>query len=210
MSKTQSPSYWQQAITELSENDPVMAKIIGHYPGEAIESRKDAFLTLMRSITGQQISTKASAAIWGRLEVLCNGSLVPDVVRQLKEEELRAVGYSRMKVSYLHSLAEFFQNRPKPELDWVEMSDDEVIKDVTQIKGIGVWTAEMFLMFHLLRPNVLPLSDIGLVNGIAKFYNKGNRLSPKEMTELAEKWQPWRSAATWYLWRSYDDEAVAY
>ncbi|MDG1287009.1 MAG: hypothetical protein P8P30_05515 [Rickettsiales bacterium] len=210
MSTSQSPSYWQQAITELSENDPVMAKIIAHYPGESIESRADPFLTLMRSITGQQISTRASAAIWGRLEALCNDSLTPKKVSQLPEEELRAVGYSRMKVSYLHSLAEFFLNRQKPERDWAEMSDAEVIKDVTQIKGIGVWTAEMFLMFHLLRPNILPLGDLGLVNGIAKFYNEGEKLPPAKMTELAGIWHPWRSAATWYLWRSYDDEAVAY
>ena len=238
----QSPPYWPQAIAELSESDPVMKKLIAHYPGESIESRKDPFLTLMRSITGQQISTKASAAIWGRLEDNLShrerskslisgegvtqpspasadasatsphgrGKMTPQAIATLTPDTLRSIGYSRMKVSYLHSLAEFFMQRQHLERDWAEMSDEEVIKDITQIKGIGVWTAEMFLMFHLLRPNVLPLGDIGLVNGIAKFYNGGEKLKPAQMREVASKWQPWCSAATWYLWRSCDDEAVAY
>lgn len=249
MTNPQSPSYWQQAVEELIQNDAIMAEIIARYPNEKLQGKDDAFHTLLRSITGQQISVVAADAIWGRLENQAsevriqdseenkkegqqvdhshepakrraigaqeartgrNSIITPQAIRSLTEEQLRACGYSRMKVSYLHSLAEFFLNRQHLERDWAEMSDEEVVKDITQIKGIGLWTAEMFLMFHLLRPNILPLGDIGLLNGVAKHYHEGERKSLPQVTELAEKWQPWRSVATWYLWRSLDDVAVAY
>lgn len=210
MTQAQCPPYWQQAIDELSANDAMMAKIIAHFPNECIESRKDPFQTLLRSITGQQISVKAAAAIWGRLEEACEHQLAPPIIAALSEETLRACGYSRMKVSYLHSLAEFFLTRSSPEHEWQQMTDEEVVKDVTQIKGIGIWTAEMFLMFHLLRPNLLPLGDVGLLNGVAKHYHGGERRPLPEVAKLAEMWQPWRSVATWYLWRSLDDITVEY
>ncbi len=206
----QTPPYWQQAIADLSQSDPIMAAIIARYPNEAMQGKANAFLTLMRSITGQQISVKAADAIWARLELACKGNVEPHVIKKLDEPTLRLIGYSRQKVSYLHSLAEFFITRQHLERDWATMSDEQVLKDITQIKGIGVWTAEMFLMFHLLRPNILPLGDIGLINAASKFYNGGTKMAHAEVTLLAEKWQPWRTVATWYLWRTYDDEPVNY
>ena len=210
MSAPQCPPYWQKAIAELSRNDAIMAKIIARFPDDSLYSKEDAFHTLLRSITGQQISVKAADAIWGRLEEACEHKLLPQTIANLSEETLRACGYSRMKVSYLHSLAEYFMTREQPEREWAQMSDAEVVKDITQIRGIGVWTAEMFLMFHLLRLNLLPLGDIGLLNAVAKYYHEGERKSLDEVRELAEMWQPYRSVATWYLWRALDDEPVAY
>lgn len=210
MTSSQSPSYWPQAVRELSQSDAVMAKIITHYPGETVKSRGDAFETLMRSITGQQISVKAASAIWGRLEELCKGEVIAPQIHQFTEDELRSIGYSRQKVSYLHSLAEFFLARQHLERDWAQMEDEEVIKDITQIKGIGRWTAEMFLMFHLLRPNVLPVGDLGVVNAIGKYYYEGRKPQLEEIHAVAENWQPWRSVASWYLWRALDDDPVEY
>lgn len=210
MTPQQSPPYWQQATEALSQNDTIMAELTARYPNEQMQGRGDAFHTLLRSITGQQISVIAADAIWGRLENACEQTLLPAVIAKLDEDTLRACGYSRMKVNYLHSLADFFMTRQHLERDWAEMSDEEVVKDITQIKGIGVWTAEMFLMFHLLRPNVLPLGDIGLLNGVAKHYHQGERKPLDEVRKLAENWAPWRSVATWYLWRSLDEVAVEY
>lgn len=204
------PAYWPQATHELSAADPIMAEIISRYPGEAIQSRGDAFHTLMRSITGQQISVKAADAIWARMEAQLSEPLSPQTMMAVEEDALRACGYSRQKIGYIQSLCAFFCAREHLERDWSQMNDEEVITDITQIKGIGRWTAEMFLMFHLLRPNVLPLDDIGLINAAAKFYHQNEKRGKKAVRELAEQWHPWRSVATWYLWRTYDDEAVAY
>lgn len=203
------PDYWQEAIDSLSKSDSIMAKIIARYPGEAITGKDDAFQTLMRSVTGQQISVKASDAIWGRLLSAVDEMTASEVLK-LQESELRVIGYSRQKISYIASLCNFFIERNHLERDWVNMTDAEVIKDITQIRGIGIWTAEMFLMFHLLRPNVLPLDDIGLINAVQIHYPQEIKRTKKEVAVFAECWQPWRSVATWYLWRTYDDEAVSY
>jgi DNA-3-methyladenine glycosylase II len=219
-----SPSYWQDAITELSQADNLMGKIIARYPGEAMQSKDDAFHTLMRSITGQQISVKAADAIWGRLAGQISGcriqgsggkvadisTLNPESCILISDETLRTIGYSRQKISYIRSLCEYFATRQHLERDWAAMSDEEAIKDLTQIRGIGRWTAEMFLMFHLLRPNILPLDDIGLLNAIDHHYPAKEKRKKADYRAFAEKWQPWRSVATWYLWRTYDDEPVEY
>ena len=204
------PPYWQQAIEELSASDELLGKIIARYPNEAMESKDDAFHTLMRSITGQQISVKAADSIWGRLVVKVDNKIKPDAMKNLSFDDLRAIGYSRQKISYIESLSDFFLSRQHLERDWQKMTDDELTKDITQIKGIGIWTAEMFLMFYLLRPNVLPLGDIGLTNAIDLHYPTTTERKKKDYAALAERWQPWRSVATWYLWRTYDDEAVSY
>lgn len=213
--------YWRQAIKELSKRDAVMKRIIASYEGDLMQGRGDAFHTLMRSITGQQISVKAADAVWGRLEGQVSGigsqvsvkgtpQLRPETCNLIPDEALRACGYSRQKITYIRSLCEFFITRKHLERDWAEMDDEAVIKDITQIKGIGRWTAEMFLMFHLMRPNVLPLDDLGLVNAIAKFYCHGQKPDKAKMRKVAENWQPWCSVATWYLWRTYDADPVSY
>lgn len=202
------PYYWARAQAELSAGDLVLKEIISRYPGELMKGRGDAFYTLARSITGQQISVKAADAVWGRLEAMV--PVKPEALQDITEEQLRSVGYSRQKVTYLHSLSEFFLKRQHMERDWHNMADEEIIQDLTQIRGIGRWSAEMFLIFYLQRPDVLPLDDIGLLKAVGKHYDCGAKAGRKEARAIAERWRPWRSVATWYLWRSLDPVPVAY
>ena len=210
MAALTTPHYWPEALSALSAADPIMANIIACYEGEAMQGKDDAFHTLMRSITGQQISVKAADAIWGRLETASETIIAPHVITAITDEAFRAIGYSRQKISYIRSLCEFFLSRSHLERDWADMDDEQVIADLTQIRGIGRWTAEMFLIFHLQRPDILPLDDIGLIKAMWKYYNEGEKMDKKAMRALAEQWRPWRSVATWYLWRTYDAEPVSY
>lgn len=195
------PAYWPEAKEALSQADPVMAGIIAQYQGETLVSRGDAFHTLARSIVGQQISVKAADAVWARVE--------PKVQSlAFSEESLQNCGLSRQKIIYLKSLAEFFHRESITCGYWEGMSDEEVIRHLTQVKGIGRWSAEMFLIFHLLRPDVFPVDDIGLQKAIVKNYAVDNH--KKSLTEYAQLWQPYRSVATWYLWRSLDPVPVEY
>lgn len=216
MPSVKSPPFWPQAVAELSAADPVLARIISSYAGELLHGKADAFHTLLRSITGQQISVKAADAVWARLAA--QAAVKPKTIAALEDESLRACGYSRQKIAYIRSLSEFFLAHKHRERDWAGMSDEEVIKDLTQIKGIGRWTAEMFLIFHLLRPDVFPADDLGVLKAIRLGYEGDTGYGVGEMREwkkadyvhLAENWQPWRSVATWYLWRSLDPVPVAY
>jgi DNA-3-methyladenine glycosylase II len=189
-----------------------MAAIIADYPGEILSGRGDAFYTLARSITGQQISVVVADAVWGRLEQAMPemATITPQAVTSLTDEQLRTMGYSRQKISYLRSLADFFLQREQPEQDWQRMEDEQVIQDLIQIRGIGRWSAEMFLIFHLQRPDILPLDDIGLLKAIGRHYGTGEKASRKQARTTAQGWKPWRSVATWYLWRSLDPVPVAY
>lgn len=204
-----SPAFWPQAIHELSAADPLLGNIIARYQGEVLQGKSDAFLTLARSITGQQISVKAADTIWARLEAACGGKVTTQSMAKLEEDILRGLGYSRQKAVYLQDLTHFFHSRKHLERDWAEMSDEAVIKDLTSIKGIGRWTAEMFLLFHLLRPNVFPLDDLGVLKAIRLIYPE-REWNKKAYLAVAENWQPWRSVATWYLWRSLDPVPVSY
>ncbi len=204
------PEYWEQAKRDLCAADKVMAKIITSYPGELIQTRGDAFYTLMRSITGQQISVKAADAVWGRLEAALKGKVMPKQLLALSEEEMRGCGLSRQKIAYCRNIAEHFQQQHITEAYFVPMSDAEVIADLTQIKGVGRWTAEMFLIFHLMRADVFPVDDIGVLKGIERAYGWEARRAKADYVNLAEAWRPWRSVATWYLWRSLDPVPVAY
>lgn len=207
MTKRKTPAYWNDATRHLSQHDTVLKGIIGQYLGETLAARGDAFYTLTRSVISQQISVKAADAIWSRVEAAAGG-MHPASLRKMGEEELRACGLSRQKINYLYSLADFFLARRHAERDWESMSDEEVIEDLTQIKGIGRWTAEMFLIFHLLRPDVLPVADLGLQKAVKLHY--GEAANKERLHEVAIPWQPYRSVATWYLWRSLDPVAVEY
>lgn len=203
------PSYWQQAITELTLADPVLGSLIERYPGISLSSRGDAFNTLARSIIGQQISVKAAANIWNRFAAALP-SVSPQAVAATEVEVLRSCGLSGRKVEYVKDLAQhFIDGRLQPD-NWAIEPDETLIKELSAVKGIGRWTAEMFLIFHLLRPDVLPLDDIGLQRAMELLYNQKQALTKKQMQELAEPWMPWRSVATWYLWRSLDPLPVDY
>lgn len=203
------PDYWEKAKKALSKADPVLKTIILSYHGEAMVGRDDAFHTLMRAIVGQQISVKAADAIWRRLEMGLNGVTIEHCLPKIPED-FRAFGLTRQKSLYACDLTRYFFEQQPTRAVWETMNDEEIIQDLIKIKGIGRWTAEMFLMFHLQRPDILPLGDLGLVKAMYKFYNNNEKLESKEMLRLAEKWQPWRTVATWYMWRTYDLEAINY
>ncbi len=203
------PDYWPQAIEYLGANDPVLGRIIADYPSEGLVCREDAFATLARAIVGQQISVKAAAAVWERFASAI-GDVEPEAVHRGENQALAGCGLSRQKLRYLKDLAgKFVAGAIDPDC-WSAMDDDTVIAELTQVKGIGRWTAEMFLIFHLMRPDVLPLDDIGLQRAMGLHYVGEGKLDKSEMTGIARRWQPWRSVATWYLWRSLDPLPVEY
>ncbi|MGB8339941.1 MAG: DNA-3-methyladenine glycosylase [Burkholderiales bacterium] len=203
------PDYWRTATEQLSANDPILKKLVNAYPEVSLTSRDDPFATLARSIVGQQISVKAAQSVWNRVlkEV---GDMTPKKMLRKTEPKLRACGLSGRKVIYLQDLARHFHQGLLDPKKWNHEDDEIVIAELTQVKGIGRWSAEMFLMFHLLRPNVLPLADIGLQRAMEKHYNKGKPITKIKMTKIAEAWQPWRSVSTWYMWRSLDPIPVEY
>ncbi len=186
-----------------------MAEIMRHHPRVHLESRGDPFLTLARSIVGQQISVKAAQSVWARV-VAQLGEVTPDTARTATPHELRACGLSERKVEYVRDLALHFASGRILPAHWPAMDDDAVIAELVDVRGIGRWTAEMCLMFNLLRPDVLPVDDIGLQRGISLAYFKGRRVKERTLRRTAEAWRPWRSVATWYLWRSLDPVPVEY
>jgi DNA-3-methyladenine glycosylase II len=203
------PDYWEQAKRELAERDAVMHGLVGRFQGLALGSRGDAFSTLARSIVGQQISVKAAQSVWNRL----SGRLVevsPASVCRVRAATLRACGLSGQKASYLRDLGKQFQDGSLEPARWPALDDESLIVELTQVRGIGRWTAEMFLMFHLARPDVLPLADLGLQKAMRLHYNRGRALSITRMQKIGTAWAPWRSVATWYLWRSLDPIPVEY
>jgi DNA-3-methyladenine glycosylase II len=202
-------AYWIRAKRALARSDPVMGRIIRAHPRIALEPRGEPFHTLARSIVSQQISVKAAASIWARVVALAP-RMHPEEIAGAKHAELAACGLSGRKAEYLAGLARHFVDGTLHLRAWNRMEDEAVIADLVQVRGIGRWTAEMFLMFNLLRPDVLPLADLGLQRAIRIHYFKGRKVSLRTMRRTAEAWAPWRSVATWYLWRSLDPIPVEY
>ena len=208
MAQTQ-PDYWTIATRELVQRDGVMAQLILSYPNSVMSSRGQPFYTLVRSVVGQQISVKAADSIWARF-VLLVPKVTPKNVLAQSIEHLRSVGLSARKAEYIHAVAEFFVQKRVGQAYWEQRTDDEIIEELSSIRGIGRWTAEMFLMFTLLRPNVFPVDDIGLLRGLEKNYH-GARVTPSVARAVYfERFSPWASVATWYLWRSLDPVEVRY
>jgi DNA-3-methyladenine glycosylase II len=203
------PDYWEEACKHLIKKDRVMKRLIPQFGDACLQSRGDPFITLARSIVGQQISVKAAQSVWDRFAVLPR-KLTPANVLKLKVDDMRAAGLSARKVEYLVDLALNFDSGNLHFKKWSEMDDEAIIAELVAIRGIGRWTAEMFLIFHLLRPNVLPLDDVGLINGISKNYFSGESVSRSEAREVSAAWAPYRSVATWYIWRSLDPLPVDY
>ena len=203
------PDYWQQASDELARIDPVMADLVERFGGASLVSHGEPFVTLARSIVGQQISVKAADSVWARLSSALP-ELNPAAVLACDTETLRACGLSARKVEYLGDLARHFSSGEIHLSRWSSMSDQEIAAELTAVRGIGVWTAEMFLIFNQLRPDVFPLDDIGLQKAVALHYCAGERPSRQVLAAYGERWRPWRSVATWYLWRSLDPVPVEY
>ena len=203
------PHFWEDACKHLIKKDRVMKRLIPQFKDAVLESRGDAFVTLARSIVGQQISVKAAQTVWDRFAVLPKG-MTPSNVLLLKVDDMRAAGLSARKVEYLVDLALHFDDQRLRVETWDQLGDEEIIGELVAIRGIGRWTAEMFLIFHLLRPNVLPLDDVGLINGISRNYFSGEVVSRSDARDVAAAWAPYCSVATWYIWRSLDPIPVAY
>ena len=197
------PRYWSQAVVELADRDDTLGHLIARARDTRFRRRSDAFSALARAIVGQQISTKAAHSIWTRLTG-CVASFAPDAIAAADEATLYSAGLSKQKARYVQDLANHFATGSLDPARWRHMGDESVVEDLRRVKGIGRWTAEMFLIFHLQRPDVLPAGDLGLQKAMSVHYNRGRPLTEKKLRRLAEPWAPWRTVATWYLWRSLD------
>jgi len=207
--KIYTPDYWEEACKHLSRKDRVMKRLIPKFGDACLESRGDAFTTLARSVVGQQISVKAAQSVWDKFAALPR-KLTPANVLKLKVDDMRGAGLSARKIEYLVDLALHFDSGLVHVDAWKDMDDEQIIEELVAIRGIGRWTAEMFLIFHLMRPNVLPVDDLGLLNGSSVNYFSGDPVSRSDARDVAVAWAPYCSVATWYIWRSLDPAPVAY
>lgn len=192
------------ASTHISNTDPAMAKLIAQVGPIGLPEPKGDFESLVDAIVSQQLSIKAAATIHGRLVNMLNRDVRPEVVLSTKAEDLRQVGLSGQKATYLYALAEAFHTQTEAYLNLAGMEDDEVIKTLTAIKGIGVWTAQMFLMFNLLREDVFPIGDLGVRRAMEHHLFEGVTQTHPVLIERAEIWKPYRSVASLYLWKYVD------
>lgn len=206
--KNLAPEYWEEGKKNLMEVDFKIKEIIHKYEYPSLTTRDDMFFTLIRSIVGQQISVKAADTVWEKL-VNKAQEIRPEIIFGMDKIEMRNCGLSERKVEYMKSASEKWING-YDEIDWNNLSNEMVINKLIEIRGIGIWTAEMILIFTLMRPDVFPMGDIGAIRALEKIYNKGERMTKKEIEEVAITWKPWRTIATWYLWRSIDPEPVQY
>ncbi len=209
-STTSAPPYWRRACDELGSRDGVLRRLIAAHQGDVLRGSGDAFRTLANAIVGQQISVAAAAGIWRRL--LCAyPNLSPAALADANHDELRAAGLSARKAEYLQSIAAAFLDGRTGESVWSSLDDEELRRHLTTFRGIGPWTADMVLIFHARRPDVLPLGDLGLVNAAARLYGwDGDPSRADRLREHAERWRPWRTVATWFIWRDLDAEPVIY
>jgi DNA-3-methyladenine glycosylase II len=197
------PAYWDRACADLVKRDRILKRLIPKFGPVHLINGGDPFVTLARSVVGQQISVPAAQAVWERIEAAC-ARLAPQQFVKLGQEKLIGCGLSKRKSEYLIDLARHFVSGALHVDKWMSMEDEAVIAELTQIRGIGRWTAEMFLIFNLSRPDVLPLDDLGLIRAISINYFSGEPVTRSEAREVAANWEPWRTVATWYMWRSLD------
>ena len=215
-SSGEKPAWWEEAKVALSASDPVMKQIIEDHPDGFLISRGSPLETLLRSVIGQQISVKAAANIWERFVKTCK-VIDPGVIRRKHRRSLRAAGLSERKIDYVLDICRFFLENPEASTGFKDKSDEEVIEELCSIKGVGRWTAEMFLIFALLRPSVAPIVDYGFIKAVGKAYYPeiefeewSARDRKEELASVIAKWGPWKTAATWYLWRSLNNGPMQY
>lgn len=197
----------RKASRTLARRDPVLGRLIrAHGPcGLAEAQHDDPFRALTRAIVGQQLSTKAAATIYGRFASLCSGRPTPQAVARVSDAELRAVGLSGQKLSYIRDLSARVLDGSLKLRALDAMTDEDVVAALTAVKGVGRWTAEMFLIFRLQRPDVLPVGDLGILKAVQRAYGLRGLPSPQRLTRIGESWRPYRSIACWYLWQSLDN-----
>jgi len=203
------PRYWTRATRDLAARDPVLAELISKHRAFTVGSRGDAFQTLARAIVGQQISVQAAQSVWNRFAALVE-TVTPEIVVGFEPAALRAAGLSARKAEYVRDLARHFADRSVDVAAWPDLPDETLIEQLTAVRGIGRWTAEMYLIFHLARPDVFPVGDLGVQRAMSLCYNRGRALSERRMRLIARDWAPWRSVATWYMWRSLEADPVKY
>ena len=204
------PAYWYKAKKVLSKRDLVLRKIIKKYNKGFLTTRNNPFFSLCRTVVGQQISTKAADSIWHKFEKKCKKRVIPNTVLKLSSRTLKSAGLSRQKVSYLKNIAKSFRNKSFDVRELKKMNDKEAINYVTQLKGLGIWSAEMFLMFNLNRPDIFPVQDIGLLRAISKNYKASYPPSKRFLDKISKLHAGYRTIFTWYMWRSIDPTDVEY
>ena len=205
-----SPPYWKKARKILSKRDPVIKKVMKKYKKGFLTTRNNPFFSLCRTIVGQQISTKAADSIWKKFEKKCKKRIIPKTVLKLSSRTLKSAGLSRQKVSYLKNIAKNFRNKSFNVKELRELSDEEAINYIIKLKGLGVWSAEMFLMFNLNRPDIFPVKDIGLLRAISKNYKTSYPPSKRYLDKISKLHAGYRTVFTWYMWRSIDPTDVEY
>ena len=203
------PIFWEKAKKDLIKKDKRLGNIINNYPRDFLFSKSDPFYTLARSIIGQQISVKAAQAVWDRFENKIK-KVTPKNASNMHFMSMKSCGLSKQKISYLKSLSDAFLNKQINPKKWINFTDEEIIGELVKIKGVGRWTAEMFLIFNLCRPDIFPADDLGVIKGICNCYNLNYPIDKDAAITMSEKWKPYRSVATWYFWRSLDPIPVEY
>jgi len=207
---SKSPAYWNRAKKYLSKKDMKMKKLIKNYSDNSLKTRKDIFFSLCKSIIGQQISVAAANSVFLKFKNKCRGKIVPKNVNSLKYYELKKCGLSKQKVKGIRELSKRFLDKSfNPKLI-NKMNDEEAIEYLSQLRQIGRWSAEMILLFTFNRSNIWPVQDIGLLRAISKNYNKRYFPPKKFVLDLQRRYSPYCSVATWYLWRSIDNETIEY
>ena len=202
------PKYWEEGKKYLSKKDKILKELIKKYPGH-LKSRKDPFFSLCKSIVGQQISVQAANSVWKKFEAKSK-KIKPDNILKLSKIQLANCGLSKQKITYLKILSKKFKTKEVDIKKLKKMNDHDAILHLTGVKGIGKWTAEMFLFFNQLRPDIFPVQDIGLLRAISKNYKTSYPPSNSQLKKFNKKWSPYCTVATWYLWRSIDPVVVSY
>ena len=205
-----SPVYWQKAKRILSKRDPVLRKIIKKYKKGFLTTRNNPFFSLCRTIVGQQISTKAADSIWLKFQKKCKNKINPKTVLKISFHKLKGAGLSRQKISYLKNIAKAFNNKSFSTKKIKNLNDIKAIEHITKLKGLGVWSAEMFLMFNLNRPDIFPIKDIGLLRAISKNYKTLYPPNKRFLDKISKTHAGYRTVFTWYMWRSIDPVDVEY
>jgi DNA-3-methyladenine glycosylase II len=204
------PRYWNKAKKILSKRDPVLRKIIKKYNKGFLTTKNKPFFSICRTIVGQQISTKAADSIWSKFEAKCKKKINPETILKLSTRNLKSAGLSRQKVAYLKNIAKNFKNKSFNIKDLKKMNDENAINYITQLKGLGVWSAQMFLMFNLNREDIYPTADIGLLRAISKNYKTSYPPSKRYLNKISSLHKDYRTVFTWYMWRSIDPVDVEY
>ena len=207
---TKKPKYWNKAKKYLSKKDKTMSILIKRYKDKTLITRGDIFFSLCSSIIGQQISVAAANSVFSKFKLACKGKIKPKIVNKINAAKLKKCGLSRQKVKGIKSLAKSFLDKSfKPNLI-PKMGDEEAIIYLSNLRQIGRWSAEMILLFTFNRPNIWPIQDIGLLRSISKNYKKKYLPPERFVSELKNRFSPYCSVATWYLWRSIDDDTIQY